>query len=183
MMYYILGVSSYHQCLSYEYERSRIRYELSQNMNNIIVDLKEKNPRLKNSELTSLYKTDSLNYLNDPFLEDGKYFIAHFEKVISKHASLLNLKYILNFEPALYPVLSNLSTKKQLVFFLYDLIEVWDYKQVLQINLRKKGTYVELMVTGKNLEWLDRLERKPETQLFTHTEKAIKSISFRLPFS
>ncbi len=115
--------------------RSRMSYEMNQDLHNLIQDCKKiKNDRI-NSSAFGLRKATSAQFIRDPFHNSPTGFINHLEAVIAEHAAYKAIKYQFNIHKEFYRKELSPTQKSDVIDLLYKAFEYWTYIYPMKIEL------------------------------------------------
>lgn len=121
--------------VSYQAERNRMQYELRQDINNILVDLKKEKNEEKVYPL--LNKLSIAHYLSDRKKDGGVYFVDFLEHLLSKYALNKELKYTLYVDKEIYTSELKLSTRLKILAFCQKKLDALDHDNLVRFELEK----------------------------------------------
>lgn len=135
MSYYFLAESKLENLVTQQVVRSRMRYELSQDINNLFIDLKKTRSVQNSNQQNLLQKLTTAKYLSNRYLDKGQYFIEHLESTMSLQSNLSGIKYKLWVDRKSIHVDLDLEQRSKILDLIYHLFENWKNQTPLEIEL------------------------------------------------
>lgn len=161
----VLGALTYYYFLeskvavvnSYQDIRSRMKHELHQDINNLIVEYNREELAQKYALNCVLQQIGMSTHLSNRHMDGMQYFIAHLEQILTYQSRCLLVTYNFVVSPLIYQQEFSLVLRKKIIHLIYLLTRNWDNLQSLNINFGLDGG-VNIEVENVNSRILESLD-------------------------
>lgn len=157
--------------------RSRMSYELNQDLHNLIQDYRKiKNDGL-NTYTFGLRKATSAQLISNRGFDTGTSFVSHLEHVVAEQAAYKALKYRMKIHHDFYKRELSFHQKYQVINLLYAAFEYWTYIYPMEIELKYDAEFLELSFGRVESDFIAKLKADASAIHITEAKKVICRIN------
>jgi len=138
--------------------RSRIRYELNQDINNFFIDLNETKTLQNSNQQKLLQKLTTAKYLSNSYLDNGNYFIEHLETTMLHQSNLRGIKYKLWVDKAICNIGLGIEQRYKIITLVYLIFEKWNSQNQINLDIIKSNNRIKILVYFVNEKTVNEIK-------------------------
>lgn len=156
MSYRFWAGSLMHRMVEQEAMRSRMRYELNQDVHNLVLDYDKISDAERHPSYWLRHKMQIANHLSDRDMDKTKYFVDHLETQIQQYARDNDILYKF-FVDAVYDAEWDPKLKSRTMDFMHHAFSFWDRDLMLVVEMDLQSKQVIVIVNDVDANFVSRI--------------------------
>ena len=132
--------------------RNRMRYELRQDINNLITEFNRIDLTQQKDLFFGLQKIGASPYLANRHMDGAHHFIAHIESTLAEQTRYTLIRYHFEINPLVYQQKIGLRQRSDLIQLIHLLTKHWDNSRLLNISLEVNKNMIIMKVINADKE-------------------------------